>query len=325
MSTYNGEEYLYELLESLYKQSISIYEIIIIDDCSTDNTVNLINNFIENKKMTNCHLYINDCNCGWKVNFIKGFKKASGDIIFPCDQDDIWNIDKVEKMTEIIKNNDKIKVLASNYIPFYNKGSVKISPKITSKFKNDGRVYKYPFNEKFLLVDRPGCVYCFRKDFFIKIENDWIPSYSHDAFLWIYSNIYNSLYIFDYPTIKYRRHNSNASSFKENLLENYKTYNYMILKLKKLLEKEQIIDDKEYKKSILNKGLKWCNYNIKMLEINKLLLWCKIIPYYKFYRSIRSMFKAPYYLIIENLKIKGLIYNNSMYHKYNEMVDKKGE
>jgi glycosyltransferase involved in cell wall biosynthesis len=302
MSTYNGEEYLYELLESLYKQTKSIYEVVIIDDCSTDNTVNIINNFIDEKKITNFHIYINDCNCGWKINFIEGFEKATGDIIFPCDQDDIWYSDKIERMEEIMSNNDEIMVLASNYTPFYSKGSIKISSKITNQFKNDGNVYKYRFNEKFLLIDRPGCVYCFRKDFYTKIKSDWISKYSHDTFLWVYSNIYDGLYIFDYATIKYRRHNSNASSFKENLLENYKTYIYIILQLKKQIEKVQIIKDKEYKIEILNKGLKWCNYSINMFELNKLIFWFEIIPYYKFYRSLKSMFKAPCYLIIQNIK-----------------------
>lgn len=56
-----------------------------------------------------------------RKNFKSGFDLATGDYIFPCDQDDIWHFDKVEKMVECMENNPKIELLAANYVTFFRK------------------------------------------------------------------------------------------------------------------------------------------------------------------------------------------------------------
>ena len=119
ITTYNGEPYLTEQLESIRKQTLQPDEVLIFDDCSNNKTVSLIENFISTYNLDTWKLYINKSNIGWKRNFINGFDKAAGDLIFPCDQDDIWELDKVESMARIMDENEKIFLLASNYKPFY--------------------------------------------------------------------------------------------------------------------------------------------------------------------------------------------------------------
>ena len=119
LSSYNGEKYIEEQLNSLYFQILKPDEILIIDDCSTDNTVNIIENFIKKNNLDNWILIKNDKNLGWKKNFIEGFKKATGNLIFPCDQDDIWHREKIQKMTQIMMQRKEILLIVSNYTSFY--------------------------------------------------------------------------------------------------------------------------------------------------------------------------------------------------------------
>ena len=65
MTTYNGADYLLEQLESLRTQSLMADEVIIVDDCSTDNTVDLLNMYIQKYHLDNWVLIKNSSNIGW--------------------------------------------------------------------------------------------------------------------------------------------------------------------------------------------------------------------------------------------------------------------
>lgn len=100
MTTYNGQKYLREQMDSLREQTMPIDEVIIMDDCSTDHTPDLVSAYIKEYDLKGWNLVQNEQNQGWKKNFKSGFDLATGNYIFPCDQDDIWHLDKVEKMVE---------------------------------------------------------------------------------------------------------------------------------------------------------------------------------------------------------------------------------
>lgn len=105
--TYNGERYLKEQLDSLLIQTYRPLEIIISDDGSSDSTRQIIEKFrsahaglvkvLENKAALDLNL-----------NFMNAFKHASGEYIFPCDQDDVWKEDKVERLISEIGGRDMI-------------------------------------------------------------------------------------------------------------------------------------------------------------------------------------------------------------------------
>ena len=99
MATYNGEVYLRKQLDSILHQSLPVDEIIICDDQSSDGTVDIIQEYI--KQYPHIHLYKNEQNLGYKRNFKKALSLCSKEYIFLCDQDDIWDSDKVKEMVEI--------------------------------------------------------------------------------------------------------------------------------------------------------------------------------------------------------------------------------
>jgi glycosyltransferase involved in cell wall biosynthesis len=111
LCTYNGEKYLAEQLESLVNQTKQADEIIICDDCSNDQTASIIKQF-EGKLPI--RFYRNESS----LNVIKNFEKAanlcSGNIIFFCDQDDVWEANKIAILTDFFIQNPTIDLLFSN-------------------------------------------------------------------------------------------------------------------------------------------------------------------------------------------------------------------
>lgn len=71
MATFNGEIYIQEQLDSIYNQTRKVDEIIIVDDCSSDSTVRVIEQYILSHKDINIKLYKNEENLGYKKNFKK--------------------------------------------------------------------------------------------------------------------------------------------------------------------------------------------------------------------------------------------------------------
>jgi glycosyltransferase involved in cell wall biosynthesis len=100
MATYNGGLYLEQQMESIVVQTYPNIEIIIVDDCSTDNTIEILQMF--QQKYSNIKLFSNAANLGYIKNFEKGCSLASGEYIALCDQDDYWHSDKLKKMKAAI-------------------------------------------------------------------------------------------------------------------------------------------------------------------------------------------------------------------------------
>ncbi|MFC4323382.1 glycosyltransferase family 2 protein [Litchfieldia salsa] len=96
MATYNGEGFIIRQLESVLKQLRSDDEVIIVDDCSKDQTVNVIKEKYESDQRV--QLFVNQSNFGVIKSFEKAISLAQGDIIFLCDQDDIWEDMKVQSV-----------------------------------------------------------------------------------------------------------------------------------------------------------------------------------------------------------------------------------
>lgn len=98
MCTYNGASFVKEQLLSVLNQTWPVTEILVFDDCSTDNTAGIV--ALLAKEYPVIRLTVNTANIGYNRNFEQAMKAASGDIIAPCDQDDIWMKDKLQVMIE---------------------------------------------------------------------------------------------------------------------------------------------------------------------------------------------------------------------------------
>lgn len=104
MATYCGEKFLREQLDSILGQSFCNFELVVCDDCSSDSTVQILNEYA--KKDTRIKLFVNEENLGFKKNFEKSISLCSGEYIALSDQDDIWRKNHIEKLLEIIGGHD---------------------------------------------------------------------------------------------------------------------------------------------------------------------------------------------------------------------------
>lgn len=201
LCTYNGEKYIVEQLTSLLQQSMKINTVIIKDDCSTDKTVDIVNEYIALYNLSNWHLIVNEKNIGWKKNFVSMLKYISTDYFFFCDQDDIWELNKIEEMVRIMDENDSIEVLVSKYHLFGEN-----SNKILKKQSTSNLVYEVK-QKNFLLHNYPGCVMCLRSCATISLyEKYWTEEMPHDTFATLIGLAHRALYLYDKILIQYRRH-----------------------------------------------------------------------------------------------------------------------
>jgi len=93
IATHNGERYLAEQLDSILSQTYSNLEIVIVDDDSVDNTLNIIKNYQE--KFSNIKLIKNIINLGVVKSFELAINNCNGEFIVLADQDDVTNIIKL--------------------------------------------------------------------------------------------------------------------------------------------------------------------------------------------------------------------------------------
>lgn len=103
ISTYNGEKYLNQLLDSLLNQSYSNFKILLRDDGSNDNTLNLINYYANLHPKLQLNLDFESTNIGVVKSFEKLLRHSTSDYIMFCDQDDVWLPDKIERTLNIMQ------------------------------------------------------------------------------------------------------------------------------------------------------------------------------------------------------------------------------
>ena len=104
MTAYNGQDYISKQLDSVLNQSITDFEVIICDDCSSDKTREILEDY--KNKDSRVKVYFNEKNLGFLKNYEKAISLCSGDYIALCDQDDIWTENHLEILLNLIGDAD---------------------------------------------------------------------------------------------------------------------------------------------------------------------------------------------------------------------------
>lgn len=294
LCTYNGEKYLKEQLQSIVNQTMLPDEIVVCDDCSTDKTVDILNDFAKSNPSIAWRIFVNEHNVGWKVNFRNCIERAEGDYIFLCDQDDIWKLDKIETMVHVIQGNDKIELLLSKYTTIYEKNA--IDHNRNCKSKNNRNVYLYNEINKLTTCFYPGCGLVFSRRIKPLFFAAWGSRFPHDHILCAITQLRATAYIMDYISIEFRRHDNNTSSKYpvKRISALSKKYEYnrmkdMLLFCKRLKEISQ--EAKFIKIKIIDNQIKWLNYRIDYYEKPKIYKFIKLFFYKKYYRNFKNYLK----------------------------------
>lgn len=200
--TYNREDYLPDAIDSVLNQTYQDFEIIIIDDGSTDSTKNIVTNYISQNGERVKYLFQNKKGSSAARN--NGIKNAKGEFIAFLDSDDIWLPEKLEKQIKLIES-DKIGFVHSNAI-------VESNGKITSRIKPNSPVLN--FDDLFLggknIVMSTSLI---KKEFIEDVGMlDEALKVAVDYDLWIRILMRYPIKHINETLAVYREHNNNISS-----------------------------------------------------------------------------------------------------------------
>lgn len=128
LPVYNGSETIKETIYSILSQSFSYFELVIVDNCSTDNTVSIIRKINDRR----IKIYLNKKNLGCGGNLNACLKRAKGDILFFISDDDIAEIHALEKVYQAFQKDYNIGIVVRPYFWFYNNKNIPV--RITTQF-----------------------------------------------------------------------------------------------------------------------------------------------------------------------------------------------
>lgn len=284
IATYNGAKFIEEQLDSILAQSVQPDEVVITDDGSKDATVEIIRRYIDAHELKGrWHLCVNEKNKGYAKNFLDGAMLTTGDIVFLCDQDDIWTPDRLRKMSDVMANNTTINLLCSNLEPFYyEEDTRKWNEKDLKAMKTDESLEMCNLTPEYFHLKRSGCTMCIRKAFLEEITPYWTANWPHDDFVWKMAVVSSSCAILHFVSMKRRMHSSNATVIRvrtrEWRIKQLYGYQLQYESLKKYAEKKEASNAYI---EIIDKNMKSIGRRISLIEKHNLLAWVILAIKYK--------------------------------------------
>ncbi len=297
LASYNGIKYIAAQLDSLRSQTLQADEVIIIDDNSTDGTFEFCGKYISENNLAGWKVFKNEKNLGVFKNFRLAISKCTGEFIFTCDQDDIWLPDKIEAMIKVMKSKPEIKLLISNYIPVSDGKILKIHLKNLER--DDGTLIQYKLKDTWLDTVRPGCTYCFRRGLAKMFEVFDIENFYHDAMLWQYAIISDSLWLLNRKLIKFIRHGSNTTEpFSTNypgIEQRIKMIDEFIDWHKKIVNASDLLKMPLENKKLLNKKIKFFERRRALLAKKNIFMTALfVLINFKYYPTFRNAMSDIY-------------------------------
>jgi glycosyltransferase involved in cell wall biosynthesis len=210
ITTYNASKYIHDQIISILAQLGPDDEIIVSDDTSTDDTINIIKNINDHR----IKILVGSNNLGVVKNFERALYAAKGEFIFLSDQDDLWLPNKVLECSKQLESN--ILVVTDCIVV-----DEKLNPLHESFFllrNSRSGVLKNLYKNSYI-----GCCMAFKKEllrYALPIPKDVSM---HDVWLGLLAELKGTVCFLPKKLMLYRRHNNNASLLKSNfsLLEKF--------------------------------------------------------------------------------------------------------
>ncbi len=290
VATYNGEKYIIEQLESIKDQSVNIDEVLISDDCSTDHTPQLCDEFIKKNNLSNWHFTINIENIGYRRNFWNVLHKASGDIIFLSDQDDIWLPNKVEIVRDIMSQNHAILLLSTSFSTMDENGAI-LTPRVNHRFQSRGSIRRLDFSEFLRFYQYMGMTMAINRRLLHLADLVGIDyNISHDIYANFVASLYGGSYHLDRVVVRRRSYKSVSIREKEReMLEEFEgcsTLCDISNRIKFLSQLSLKTAGKEGK--LIEKHLEVAGYRREYIARLNLTRWLLSLRYIKYYRSYKE-------------------------------------
>lgn len=217
MCTFNGEAFLIQQLNSLSVQTLQPDEIIICDDASNDKSVAIAQAFAKDSGL-NVRIHRNDKNLGYVKNFEQAIGHCTQDLIFLCDQDDLWHPEKIKQMVDVFDAEPEVGLVLHDFcwiddfnqpypgpIDTYGPHQLSASQLPEEIRKNSINVFMQPYPRAWC-----GCMMAYRRSF-SELVLPIFPGKGHDDWiLKLLAPITETRFIAN-PLVRYRMHQQNTN------------------------------------------------------------------------------------------------------------------
>jgi glycosyltransferase involved in cell wall biosynthesis len=201
MAVFNGSRFIHEQIASILPQLGQNDELVIVDDASSDNTIEIIERFDDHR----IRVIRQQRNLGVVGSFERALADSRGEIIFLSDQDDIWRVDKVKIYMERFAANPELTLLISDCQIIDTEGYV-IPPAGLKP-----RPFRQGLLRNVVMNSYQGSTMAFRRELLawcIPIPNA-LPT--HDMWIGNVNQIVGKAGFIDEPLLLYRRHDRNTA------------------------------------------------------------------------------------------------------------------
>lgn len=214
LCTYNGAEYLSQQLDSLLAQQRLPDEIVVFDDASKDGTWDLAVAFADraSERGIQVSLHRNSVNIGYVANFTQALLATCGELVFLCDQDDVWHADKISRFAEEFERRPDLLMLHSD-ADLVDEAGASLHCTLFSAFEISREELEgvHKGDAFAVLVKRnivTGATMAIRRSV-IAYGNEVPPGWIHDEWLAMSAATQGRVDCLETPTIDYRQHGNN--------------------------------------------------------------------------------------------------------------------
>lgn len=247
---YNHARYLEQRLDSVFGQTYQNFEVIILDDCSTDNSLEVINRYKDNPHLS--RIVVNKINSGSVFKqWNKGFSLAKGELIWIAESDDYCELTLLEELVRAIVSGKNIVLAFTSYV-FYHEESGRIDrPRMGGVASYSGVHYiKTRMARECFIHNASGVV--FRKDVLKKIPQDYMTfKQCGDYMFWTNMCEQGHIVVVNHNLSTYRLHDTSVTSQNEtsgvSALEDKRVFDYINSKYWLTLFQKQLVYAAKYR------------------------------------------------------------------------------
>lgn len=212
IATYNGRCFLKDQLNSILSEICANDEVVVVDDCSSDDTVDYIKSFNDQR----IRIFKNTKNVGVNGTFELALKLCRGEFIFLADQDDVWLPGRVDRMLAALRT-CSCDLVTTNFMVF---GEVSAQKKIhplldLDSGKNIVNIYRILTGT----ANYYGCAMAFRRNLIRRLLPFPCAIESHDLWIAMVANVGGSNIHQEIPSLARRIHGNNLSVVSRPLLQ----------------------------------------------------------------------------------------------------------
>lgn len=239
LCTYNGQKFLAEQLDTLVHQTYGNLEIIAVDDCSSDQTIEILEKYASSYPFIK--IYQNKENLGYIKNFEKAISLCNGEFIALSDQDDLWDLDKITL---------QVNAIGSNMLVYHDSEFIDQAGKTLNKKLSDVvNMYHGDDFKPFVFFNSVSGHASLISRKLVPFSLPFPKNIFHDRWLAYTATNVGSIAYLDRPLVKYRQHENSDTNILKLARKKTKKELHGTSKIKMVLSEIETLMSFEHNKS----------------------------------------------------------------------------